>query len=168
MCGKCEGGVWSPLEKLGELIQKQESLAIESREVLDHLKEWKAKEARDNSIKPWSALYSQCIICGTNGTSKYQIHASKGRCVRCYARDKAEEYRRAKGIQPIKKKIVSIPIPEPVEKVSEDWDRKAIPVECYECGMLFDPQEKRVETEDNAGYRIDWHEDCYQFMLNHK
>ncbi|MEK7577573.1 MAG: hypothetical protein AAB492_03070 [Patescibacteria group bacterium] len=157
-----------PLEELQTLIEKYEALSVEAREVLDHLREWKRLEERDNAKRPWSALYSQCVTCGTSGHKRYQIHASKGRCARCYAKEKATEYRRAKGIQPLKKKVVSIPepieIPEKSKKRREisSWELQAQPVECFHCGMLFEEYEERVLTEADDGTRCDYHTECHK------
>lgn len=155
----------TPLEELSNLISKYEALAFEAREVLDHLIEWKRLEERDNAEKPWSAQYPQCVVCGTRGTKRYQVHSSKGRCARCYARERATEKRRAKGIQP--KKVNAIPKPEPTKEASLDWDGRAIPVDCAWCFLVFEPGDERVETEDEQGKRIDWHSDCYTEMLQH-
>lgn len=95
----------------------------------------------NTEIKPWSKNYPQCVVCG--GTER--AHSSKGLCTRCYMRGRNSK-----------------------STVVTDWDKKAVPIECAHCMMMFEENELRTETEDSNGYRIDYHPDCWIELLNHE
>lgn len=94
-------------------------------------------------------MYVQCIECGARVSYKNQYK----RCKACYWKYYYSHVRKAAVIKPANNK---------------EWVQLAVPIDCAWCLMTFEVYEPRVETEDDNGFRVDYHQDCFQEVLEHE
>lgn len=130
-------------------------------------------EARTKNTSGWAYFHDKCSSCGTTSKEGRNKHWGNGLCLGCYNKIAIKVWRKKQKLKKLQQPPVQAPVvpvaPPKAEKpptVSKKKLGQYIPINCYKCGIVFEANEPRVESEDDSGERQDYHQKCWEHLFD--